>query len=159
MDKIFIKVLKYVASMLPAFIISTAIFYGVSMFVKDLGLQRLLLLSVIPALFFLIALINGAINGINIIYVTLSTVILIPAVTYYHEPDIIMYVWIYAGIMLVGNILGRILYKRKKQTNIEDEKFENKSKKISKHIDAIEEDFDYEEELKEEDLPKAFQKK
>ncbi len=112
--KIFICLLK----MIPYLAINAVMFYVVPIYATYIPLRMLILLTATPTMVFIVALIYGGRNSINFIYCILATGVFWPAIDMYYKEEGYIYLSIFGALNLTGNIIGRILYKRKKEIKL-----------------------------------------
>src|SRR5690554_1655992 len=96
-------------AMLPYIIIVVCAFYLLPLLIQDTGTGMLILLSVIPVVCFISALIYGAKNGFNIFYSIIIGVLFIPTIFIFYNSTAWVYSVIYGVISIAGNGIGRLI--------------------------------------------------
>ena len=105
--------MKNLKSMLPFWILILLGFYVLPFAIKDTGMGMLVLLFGLPLLCFICSVVFGVKNGFNFIFCAVVGLLFIPSLFIFYNESAWVYVIMYLGISLVGNLIGMIFYKRK----------------------------------------------
>ena len=105
--------MKNLKSMLPFWILILLGFYVLPFAIKDTGMGMLVLLFGLPMLCFICSVVFGVKNGFSFIFSAVVGLLFIPSLFIFYNESAWVYVIMYLGISLVGNLIGMIFYKRK----------------------------------------------
>ena len=104
---------KKLITLIPYAIVFAVDFYLLPTVIRDTGMAMLVMLCVIPLFAFIVALVYGTVNGFNIILPVLAMLLFLPTIFIYYNYTAWVYVIAYGVIVLAGNGIGRIFYKRR----------------------------------------------
>ncbi len=99
--------------LLPCLLVLGLDFYLLPCLMWDTGAAMLLMLCVMPLIALIAALIFGMRRGFSLLLPLAALVLFIPSIFLFYNPTAWVYAPAYALFVLVGNILGRLLYKKK----------------------------------------------
>ena len=100
------KLKKY----LPYLLIDVLAFYGLPFFIRDTGTAMFILLLVLPVICFITALIFGRKYKFHITYTLAVAVLFTPSLFLFYNKSAWIYVPTFAGISLIGNLLGYMFH-------------------------------------------------
>lgn len=104
---------KRFVSLVPYVIALAVNFYLLPCLIKDTGMAMVMMLCVIPLAAFVCGVICGGRKGFEPLLTLLAMVLFFPTVFIYYNITAWVYVLIYGFIVLAGNSVGRIFYKKK----------------------------------------------
>lgn len=104
---------KKILSLIPYAIALAVDFYILPLLIKDTGLAMLMLLCVIPLLAFICAVIYGVRQGFDFLLPLVAIVLFAPTIFIFYNSSAWFYIVVYAIIILAGNGVGRIFYKKR----------------------------------------------
>jgi uncharacterized membrane protein len=104
--------MKVNLKMMPYLLVNIAAFYILPMIIRDMGTALLVLLVAIPLICFATAIVFGVKNSFNWIYSLVVALLFVPTIFIYYNESAAFYAAIYGVLALVGNLIGKILYKR-----------------------------------------------
>ena len=99
--------------MLPYLGVIIAAMYLMPLYGKDTGSFILILLYGVPLVILLVSIVYAANLGLNILLSIMVGIIFIPTIIIYYNSSAFIYVLIYIGISILGQILGRYVFRRK----------------------------------------------
>ncbi len=99
--------------MLPYLAVNALAFYLMPLLITDTGMAMTVLLIGMPAVCFVSAMIFGMKNRFQPIYVLLVALLFIPSIFIFYNSTATIYVGIYGGVALVGNLVGYFINKNK----------------------------------------------
>lgn len=97
----------------PYLLVNIAAFYLLPMVVQDTGSAMLVLLVAIPLICFVTAIVFGVKNAFHWPYPLLVALLFAPTIFIYYNESAAFYIIVYGVIALVGNLIGKMFYKRK----------------------------------------------
>lgn len=104
--------------MMP-YLFITELFYYLAPFIAiaigDLMIMAILLLVVFPVVTFICAFICSQKHGYSWIYTIVAAVLFIPTVFMFYNSSALIYVTMYAIASILGNMLGDLLGKKKRE--------------------------------------------
>lgn len=100
-------------TLIPYAIVLAIDFYLLPALISDTGMAMLVLLCVIPLIAFIVAVVYGAVNGFNIILPILAMLLFLPTIFIFYNYTAWVYVIAYGVVVLAGNGIGRIFYRRR----------------------------------------------
>ena len=98
-----------VKNMLPYLIVCVIAFYVLPLLGKDTGSFMLILLAAIPLICVIVSLIYGMKHGFNLIFPAIIGALFIPTIFIYYNSTAWVYIIGYAGISLVGDLVGHLV--------------------------------------------------
>lgn len=98
--------------MIPYLLVNAIAFYLLPMIIQDMGSAMLVLLLAIPLICFSIAIVFGVKNSFNWIYPLAVALLFAPTIFIFYNESATFYTAIYGILALVGNLIGKIFYKR-----------------------------------------------
>lgn len=101
------------AAFVPYGILLGIDFYLLPLLAKDTGTAMLLMLCVMPLAAFTAALIYGMRRGFSILLPIIAVLFFIPTLFLYYNLSAWGYAAVYAAVVLAGNSLGKLLYRKK----------------------------------------------
>ena len=104
---------KKLITLIPYAIVFAVDFYLFPAVIRNIGIAMLVMLCIIPLIAFLAAVVYGTVNGFNIILPILAMLLFLPTIFIYYNYTAWVYVIAYGVIVLAGNGIGRIFYKRR----------------------------------------------
>lgn len=99
--------------MVPYLGIILAAIYLIPLYGKDTGSFILILLYGVPFVVLLVSIVYGANKGFNPILSLLVGLLFIPSIFTYYNSSAFIYVLIYTGVSLIGQILGIYVFRKK----------------------------------------------
>ncbi|WP_317368780.1 hypothetical protein [uncultured Tyzzerella sp.] len=87
------------------------VFYGLPVLIKDMGMAILSLLVIMPSVCFLSSIMYSLNKKSNILYPIICTIIYIPTIFIYYNLSATIYIFIYAIILFLGYIIGKLIMK------------------------------------------------
>ncbi len=106
--------MKKIKEMLPYLIVNVIAFYFIPIIIKDTGTAMVVMLILLPLICLLTSLIYGMKNSFNILYVILVALLFAPTIFIYYNSTASVYILGYGFVALVGNLVGKIFYKKNK---------------------------------------------
>lgn len=100
--------------MIPYLLVNVIAFYILPMIIQDTGSAMLVLLIVIPLICLVTAIVFGIKKSFNWIYPLAVALLFAPTVFLFYNESAAIYIVAYGIIALVGNLIGKIFYKRTK---------------------------------------------
>ena len=97
--------------MFPFLIVNLFAFYVLPFFIRDTGSAMFFMLVVIPTICFIASLIYGIKNTFDLFYTFIIMLFFVPTIFIHYNESALVYVFIYGLISLIGNILGRLIFK------------------------------------------------
>ena len=104
---------KRFISLIPYVIVLAVDFYLLPALIKDTGMAMVMMLCVIPLIAFACGAICGVRQGFEPLLTLLAMVLFFPTIFIYYNITAWAYVLIYGFIVLFGNGVGRIFYKKR----------------------------------------------
>lgn len=99
--------------MLPYLGVIIAAMYLMPLYGKNTGSFILILLYGVPLVILLVSIVYAANLGLNIFLSIMVGIIFIPTIIIYYNSSAFIYVLIYIGISILGQIMGRYVFRRK----------------------------------------------
>lgn len=103
--------MKFNRKMIPYLFVNALVFYLLPIAIQDTGSALFLSLLVTPAICFVAAVTFGAKNSFNWFYPVAVALIFTPTIFIYYNESAAIYIAVYGVVALVGNFIGRLLYK------------------------------------------------
>lgn len=88
-------------------------FYLIPLLIMDTGTAMLFVLCVIPFIAFICSVIYGVRCGFNILLPVIAAILFTPTLFIFYNESAWVYIIAYAVIVLAGNGIGRIFYKKR----------------------------------------------
>lgn len=107
--------MKKLKGMLPYIIVLLIDFYLLPLPMRDTGTAMLLLLVAIPLICLICSVIYGIKQGFYWLYPTMAAVLFTPTIWMYYNTSAWVYIVAYAVIAVIGNLIGMLFYKQKKE--------------------------------------------
>lgn len=106
---------KNILALAPYAAVLAAVFYLLPFFAQDMGMgaAMLLMLCVIPLTAFATALVYGMCRGFSLLLPATAFFLFLPSIFLYYNSSAWVYAVGYAVVVLAGNGVGRIFYKRR----------------------------------------------
>lgn len=104
---------KQLTSLLPCFLVFALDFYLLPLLMHDTGGAMFLMLLVMPLTAFLTAVIYGVFRGFSLLLPLGAGVLFLPSVFLFYNATAWSYGIAYAAVVLAGNGLGRIFYRKR----------------------------------------------
>ena len=87
-------------------------FYIIPCFIKDTGSAMVVMLVMIPMICLATSIMYGIRNGVDFRYALITAIMFIPSVFMFYNSSAWIYVVVYAGIALLGNLIALPLRKK-----------------------------------------------
>ena len=94
---------------IPYILIQGINFYLLPLWAKNTGSAMLLMLCIMPLIALVTAIIYGIRHGFNLTLPVLTFVLFLPTIYIYYNSSAWIYAIVYAAIVLVGIIIGKLL--------------------------------------------------
>ena len=101
---------KQLISLLPYIIILSLDFYLLPFFSKNTGTAMLFMLCLMPLIALTTAILYGIRNGFSLILPFATFFLFFPTIYLYYNASAWIYAVIYTIIVLVGTVIGKLLY-------------------------------------------------
>lgn len=99
--------------LIPYALVLAVDFYLLPFLIRDTGIAMLMMLCVIPLIAFMCSVIYGVRQGFNFILPITAVLLFFPTIFIFYNESALIYVAIYGIVTLVGNVVGRIFYKKR----------------------------------------------
>lgn len=99
--------------LIPYALVLAVDFYLLPFLIRDTGIAMLMMLCVIPLIAFMCSVIYGVRQGFNLIMPITSVLLFFPTIFIFYNESALIYVVIYGIVTFVGNVIGRIFYKKR----------------------------------------------
>ena len=100
--------------MIPYLFVNAIAFYILPMIIQDTGSAIAIMLVALPVICFITSIVFNVKNTFNWIYPLAVALIFAPTVFIFYNESAAVYIVAYGIIALVGNLIGKIFYKRTK---------------------------------------------
>ena len=97
--------------MIPYLIVNIIAFYLFPLAIKDTGSAIAIMLLGIPLICLLTAIVYGAKNSFNFFYPLIVAILFTPTIFIFYNSTACVYITGYGITALVGNFVGKLLYK------------------------------------------------
>lgn len=99
--------------LIPYALVLAVDFYLLPFLIRDTGIAMLMMLCVIPLIAFMRSVIYGVRQGFNFLMPITAVLLFFPTIFIFYNESALIYVAIYGIVTLVGNVVGRIFYKKR----------------------------------------------
>lgn len=100
-------------TLLPYAAVLAVDFYLLPFLAKDTGAAMVLMLCVMPVIALITGLLYGVRQGFSLPLAAAALVLFAPTIWIHYNATAWVYAPAYAGIVLIGNALGRLFYKKR----------------------------------------------
>ncbi len=107
--------MQKVKKMIPYLGVLLIDFYLLPLCMYDTGTAMILLLAALPLICLVCSIIYGIKQGFCWIYPIAVAAVFTPTIWIYYNPSAWVYIVAYAGIALIGNLIGMIFFKQKEK--------------------------------------------
>lgn len=102
---------KSIKSLAMFLLINIVLFYILPLLITDTGSAMSVLLVILPLSCLFVAVIYGSLNSFYIAYPLLVALAFIPTIWIFFNESAWVYIPVYGGIALIGNLIGAGVYK------------------------------------------------
>lgn len=108
--------MKKLLVLLPYLVVMLVSFYILPLLLVDTGSAMLIMLVAIPLITLICSLVYGVHQGFNLLFPIITMVLFAPTVIIFYNLTAWVYIIVYGGIVLVGNAIGNVFYKKRQNS-------------------------------------------
>lgn len=105
--------MQRIKKMMPYLVVLLITFYLLPLCMRDTGIAMFLMLIIMPAICLICSIIYGFKQGFYWLYPIAAAALFAPTIWIYYNSSAWIYIVIYAGAALIGDLFGMIAYRYK----------------------------------------------